>query len=170
VPAAVSFGLKDALRQKIHKCVLKVGKIDTVIPAGSEFETKIELPKEDTWLMSMDIHDVPSGVFEHTCIKDRYIAFEDLPIDGSTMELLYTIPFELEDYVRGIFRNVSDADQEFKLAIYYAKVPTDYVEDLKEEIKHDEELKKLEIEEFRKLSEEEKREIVRKRLRAEMEG
>jgi len=154
----------------MHKCVLKVGKIDTVIPAGSEFEVMIKLPDLDTWLMSMDVHDVPSGVFEHTCIKDHFTAFKDLPIDGSTMELLYTIPFELEEYVRGIFRNVSDSDEEFKLAIYYAKVPTLYIEDLKEEIKYEEELKKLEIEEFKKLSQEEKREVARKRLKAEMEG
>jgi len=168
VPATTTFSLKDVIRDKIHECVLKVGKLDTVIPAGSEFETKIELPKEDTWLMAFDVHDVPSGVFEHTCIKDRYIAIENLPIDGSTMELLYIIPFILEDYVRVILKNVSDTDEEFKLAVYYAKVPTDYVEDLKEEIRYEEELKKLEIEEFRKLSEEEKREVARKRLRAEM--
>lgn len=158
---SIALDLKDAIKAKVHMCWLRIIKIKMVIPAKSTVKAFVDIPDLYNWLMIGDVHDVPAGVFKHGCIKDGFVAFEPMIIDGDNMVLYYAIPWLAERYVEGTFINTTDTDQTFILSVFIANLPRLFVEQLKREIAFEEELKSLIIELWEKASAEEKREFVK---------
>jgi len=107
-----------------------------------------------------DVHDVPSGVFKHGCVKDDFVAFEPMLIEGDNMILYYTIPWIAERYLLGTFINTTDTDETFILSIYIANLSRSWVEEIKREIDFEEEVKSIMLELWEKSSPEERRSLV----------
>ena len=161
--AIAPYRIKDALREKVHFVHMSIIKVSFDLDPGEEVAITVDIPPDETWFMVLDKHgDIPYKVFTHRCVKDGFEAFPALLISRDNIDLPYPIPFIAEKYLYGIIKNVSTSTEHFEMTIYKATAPRSYVEWLKREIKFEEEVKKIMVEEWEKLSSTQKRELVRK--------
>jgi len=155
------FDLKEIIRQKKHVSIFQIMTIRTTITAGETVEVRIDIPDDLVWLMVGDVHDVPAGVFRHECRKDGFTVL-DMVIHSDNMEIPYTIPFLVEQYLEGEFENLTDADEDFKLSIWIATMQRDYHARLLREIEFEDEIKKLMVDIWEQLTLDEKKRMVEK--------
>jgi len=156
-----TFDLKEAVRQKKHVTIFQIMTVRMTIPAGETVYVRIDIPDDLVWFMIGDVHDVPAGVFRHKCVKDGFTVI-DMTIRSDNMEMPYTIPFLVEQYLEGEFENLTDTSHNFNLSIWIATVQRKYHARLLREIEFEDEVKQLMVNVWEGLSLEEKKKMVKK--------
>jgi len=161
-----AFDLKGAVKQKEHWSILKFARVRITVPAGETIYIYVRIPKEHVWFIVEDRHgDIPYNVFKHGCIKDGVEAFPPTLIGADCIEIPYAIPYICKEYLYGTIVNTDTADHVFELSIFYAEVERSYYERLAADARFEEEVEKLIREEWNKLDDDEKRELVRRWMR-----
>jgi len=94
-----------------------------VVPAGTEVESIVYVPAGEVWEIWGEKHDVPSGVFEHGCWKDGMTMFESMLIEGDNLVMEYRVPFVIRERIRGLVKNVTAADETFRLSVERVMYP-----------------------------------------------
>jgi len=156
------FRVKDALREKIYRCYMALIKVSFDLAGGEKVVIHIDIPANETWFMVLDKHgDIPFKTFTHKCIKDRVEAFPALLVSRDNLDLPYPVPFIVEEFVEGIIKNETTVTEHFEMTIYRAVAPRVYIEWLRRLIAFEEEVKRLMVEEWERMSPEERRIAVR---------
>jgi len=94
-----------------------------VVPAGTEVESIVYVPAGEVWQIWGEKHDVPSGVFEHGCWKDGMTMFEPMLVEGDNLVMEYRVPFVVREKIRGLVKNVTAADETFRLSVERVMYP-----------------------------------------------
>ena len=110
------------------------------IPGGESVEAYLEVPNGFDFIVTGEIHDVPVDTFTHECEKDGFKVIPETLIDGTSEVLAYPAPILVENYWRGVVRNITDTTQTFRLRVPFLCSPVGSIEIIRKEVTFEKEV------------------------------
>ena len=109
-----------------------------LVPVGESVLVRLRVPETHVYIVTGEVHDVPSEYFTHKCWKDGKLVLPETLIDGSSMVIEFPEPFIVEREWVGEVRNVSHIyhppgeDAVFRLRVVLLVVPRYLIDKMKE--------------------------------------
>ena len=107
-----------------------------LVPVGESVRIRLEVPRTHVYIVTGEVHDVPSEYFTHKCWKDGKLVLPETLIDGTSMVIEYPEPFIVEREWVGEVRNVSHIyrppgeDAVFRLRVIMLVAPRWLIDEL----------------------------------------
>jgi len=154
--------LEDIISHKVEYIYPSHITYRVLVPAKETIEAILAVPPKYVYIVPGEIHDVPVDVFTHKCLKDGFQILPETLIDGTSMVINYPQPRLVEKHWYGVVKNVTDADEIFRLRVPLLVVPIDVIERLKAEAEVEKEMRDIFTHLWKKLTFGEKVALMRK--------